>query len=73
LRAALCRCASQAEQTRRSIVAPAERSVAAHHKDLTNRTADGRPVNSFRTLLDDLATLSKNRIRIEGTDATEFD
>ena len=63
----------QAEQMRRSIVAPAERSAAARQKGLTKRTADGHPVHSFRTLLDDLATLSKNRIRIDGTDAAEFD
>lgn len=62
----------QADKARRSIVAPAERSAAARQKDLTKRTADGYPVHSFRTLLDDLATLAKNRIRIDGTDA-EFD
>jgi transposase len=58
----------EAERSRRSIVAPAERSVAAKQKDYTKRTEDGYPVHSFRTLLDDLATLAKNRVRINGSD-----
>jgi transposase len=60
----------EAEKARRSIVAPAERSSAAQHKDATKRTADGYPVHSFQTLLDDLATLSKNRVHL--SDETEF-
>jgi hypothetical protein len=61
----------EAERSRRSIVAPAERSLTAHLKDATKRTAGGYPVHSFRTLLDDLATLAKNRIRLNGSE-TEF-
>lgn len=53
-----------AEVTRESIVAPAPRSHAAQQKDLTQRTKDGYPVHSFRTLLTDLATLAKNRVRV---------
>lgn len=56
-----------AESLRRSIVAPAERSPAAHQKDRTKRTADGLPVHSLRTLLADLGTLAKNRVRLRGT------
>ena len=54
----------EAERLRRSIVAPAERSPAARQKDASKRTEDGQPVHSFRTLLDDLATVAKNRIRL---------
>jgi len=53
----------QAEAKRRSVVAPAERSDAARAKDRTKHTPDGQPVHSFRTLLADLATLTKNRVR----------
>lgn len=58
----------QTARSRRSIVAPAERSVAAKQKDRTKRTEDGYPVHSFRTLLEDLATLAKNRVRVSGND-----
>ncbi len=59
----------EAEQTRQSIVAPAPRSDAAHEKDFTKRTADDRPVESFQTLLDNLGTLTKNRVRMANTGA----
>jgi hypothetical protein len=36
------------------------------------QTADGLPVHSFRTLLLDLATLAKNRVRVPDSQA-EFD
>jgi transposase len=62
----------EAEQTRRSIVAPAKRSDAAKHKDFAKRTVDDYPVHSFRTLLADLATLAKNRIRLIDNEAAEF-
>jgi len=62
----------EAERTRRSIVAPAQRSRAAKAKELTKRTAEDYPVHSFQTLLADLATLAKNRVRLTGTDAAEF-
>ncbi len=41
-------------------------------KDKSKRTADGQPVHSFRTLLDDLATLTKNRVRLEDAESAEF-
>jgi hypothetical protein len=53
-----------AEAARQSIVAPAQRSAKAKSKDLLKRTADGMPVHSFQTLLKDLATLTRNEVRI---------
>lgn len=54
------------------IVARAPRSQAARQKDKTRQTANGLPVHSFQTLLADLATLAKNRVRLPGSQA-EFD
>jgi hypothetical protein len=48
---------------RSSIVAPARRSPSALQKARRKRTANGEPVHSFRTLLKDLATLTRNRVR----------
>lgn len=53
----------QAQAARASIVAPAQRSLAAKRKALTKQTADGIKVHSFQTLLGDLATIVKNRIQ----------
>jgi hypothetical protein len=52
-------------------VAPAPRSAEAQRKDRTQRTAEGFPVHSFRTLLADLGTLVKNKVipRGAGPDA----
>ena len=58
-----------AERGRTSIVARAPRSQAALQKDETRQTAGGLPVHSFRTLLTDLATLAKNRVRVPGSPA----
>ena len=44
-------------------VAPAKRSDAATAKASTRVTADGRPALSFRSLLDHLATLTRNDVR----------
>ena len=52
-----------AQAQRPSIVAPAQRSQSAHKKAASKQTADGRPTHSFRTLLADLATLTRNRVR----------
>ena len=62
-----------AEAMRKSIVSPAPRSMAARAKDATKRTKDDYPVESFRSLLDDLGTLAKNRVRIRGTDAEFYE
>ncbi len=46
-----------------SPVKPAQRSRAARNKASSQRTPDGLPVQSFQTLLGDLATLTRNRVR----------
>jgi len=59
-----------AEALRKSIVQQAQRSPRAKRKEVTKRTDDGHAVHSFQTLLEDLATLAKNRIRpAEGPEA----
>ncbi len=52
-----------AEAQRASVVAPAQRSPRALRKAQTHQNDDGVPVHSFQTLLHDLATVTKNRIR----------
>jgi hypothetical protein len=54
--------AAQAQRT--SIVAPAQRSASAQQKAASKQTADGLPVHSFQSLLADLATLTRNRVRM---------
>ncbi len=56
-----------------SPVAPAERSTPAQQKAHSKRTADQLPVQSFQSLLGDLATIVKNRIRPRTTADTAFD
>jgi hypothetical protein len=51
-------------------VAPAQRSPAAKRKAGTKQTEDGFPVSSFRDLLDALATLCRNRVRLHGSEAS---
>lgn len=51
------------EARRPSPVAKAQVSPAARQKAKTKRTDDGLPVHSFRTLLADLATLTRNTVR----------
>jgi Transposase DDE domain len=53
-----------AKKGRSSPVAPAKVSAAAKAKAASRKTADGRPVHSFRTLLQDLATLTRNTVRL---------
>jgi len=48
---------------RTSPVAKAKVSPAARRKAARKRTADGHPVHSFRTLLQDLANLTRNSVR----------
>ncbi len=52
--------------TRPSPVAPAQRSPSALAKAATKATPGGRPVHSFATLLDDLATIAASRIQPAG-------
>jgi hypothetical protein len=59
-----------AEAQRVSPVAKAKVSKAAYRKASTQRTNGGdgevQPVHSFRTLLDDLATLTRNAVCFGG-------
>jgi hypothetical protein len=52
---------------RPSPVAKATVSPAARAKAARKRTADGQPVHSFRTLLQDLANLTRNTVRFGDT------
>lgn len=61
-----------AEASRASIVSPAPRSKAAQRKDSTKRTDANEPVHSLRTLLADLGTLCKNRVRVKPHASSEF-
>ena len=54
--------AEGAEARRPSVVAPAKRSMSAQDKAATRTTTDGDPVHSFRTLIDDLATITRNTV-----------
>ena len=62
-----------AQARRSSVVAPAVPSPNAQRKAPTLRTPDDLPVHSFRTLLNDLATIVKNRIQPKSSDATTFE
>jgi len=63
----------QAQAARTSIVAPARRSDAARRKAATRETDEGLKVHSFQTLLRDLATIVKNRIRPKDEKIPAFD
>jgi len=60
------------EALRASVVAPAQRSPGAQRKAITRRTDDGQPVHSFQTLLQDLGTVARNRIRFASGDETDM-
>ena len=62
-----------AQAARTSAVAPAEVSPSAQDKARSKRTASGESVHSFRTLPDDLATITKNRVVAPLADAEPFD
>jgi Transposase DDE domain len=64
---------ASADAQRDSPVAPAEPSPSAQDKARTLRTPDDLPVHSFQTLLADLATIAKNRIRPKLPGADRFD
>ncbi len=53
-----------AAEQRASVVAKAEVSPAAKRKKARRKTDDDLPVHSFRTLLEDLATATRTRLRI---------
>jgi hypothetical protein len=54
-------------------VAPAQRSHAADHKAATKTTTEDLPATSFTALLDHLATLTRNHLRVAGHDQSSFD
>ncbi len=62
-----------ADAQRDSIVTPAKPSPSAQDKARTLRTEGGFPVHSFQTMLADLATIAKNRIRPKLPGADSFD
>jgi hypothetical protein len=55
---------------RQNPVAPAKRSTAADRKAARHRDHNDQPVRSFRGLLDHLATLTRNQIKLPGTPTT---
>lgn len=59
----------RAAQAERDPVAPAQRSARALRKASTQRLDDGRPAHSFRTLLEELASVVRNTCRTRGADA----
>ena len=61
-----------AEAMRHSVVAPSQVSASARAKARSKRNAEGDPVHSFRTLLDDLATLSVNTVQPRLPDTEAF-
>lgn len=62
-----------AEAQRDSVVEPAQRSPSAQQKALSKRTKENLPVHSFRTLLKDLATISKNLVKPRLKSAPSFE
>lgn len=54
-------------------VAPARRSAAAEHKAATKTTSNDLPARSFTSLLDHLATLTRNTVRVAGYAHSGFD
>jgi Transposase DDE domain len=51
-------------------VAKAVRSRSAHRKAQSKRTTTGETAHSYRSLLAELATLTRNTVRLQGTAAT---
>jgi transposase len=51
-----------AQAARKSVVAPATRSPQALQKIHSKQTDDGKPVQSFQTLMADLGTITKNTV-----------
>jgi transposase len=60
----------QAAKATRDPVAPARRSAAAEQKASSKQLDDGTPVHSFRTLLEELATIVRNTCRVPRTAST---
>ncbi len=62
----------QAKQ-QRDPVAPAERSAPAQQKARSHTLADGSQAHSFRTLIEDLATIVRNTCRVPGEQTPSAD
>lgn len=62
----------EAPPERIDVVGPPERSASARAKEGTHRTPDGLPVQDFRSLLRELATLTRNRVVIGDAPALEI-
>ncbi len=62
-----------AQATRPSVVAPARVSASAQTKAQRKQNSAGWPVQSFRTLLDNLATITINRVVPSLPNAKPFD
>ena len=60
----------EAKLVAEDVVAPARRSASALAKAHTQRLADDTVVHSFRSLLTQLATLTKNTVRVPSSPAT---
>ncbi len=63
----------EAQDARSSVVEPAEVSSSARNKARRRRTTSGEPVHSFRTLLDDLATICRNKVVVPSDNAEPFE
>lgn len=61
-----------AQQAWTSVVAPAARSEAVRRKLATRKTDDGMPLHSFKTLMDDLATVTRNTVRFPGVEQSIY-
>jgi len=62
----------QAAAARASIIAPAQRSSAAHRKAASKCTEDGVPVHSFQSLLSELATFTRNTMAVANAQDDTF-
>lgn len=60
----------EGEALRGSVVSPARRSPGALAKSQRRQTEDGMPTHSFRTLLSDLATLTRNSVHLRPSSNT---
>lgn len=63
----------EAPPERTDAVAPPERSAAARAKDALHHTPDGLPVHSFKTLLTELGTLTRNRVVLGADERAAFE
>lgn len=63
---------AEAVAARSSIVAPAQRSKAAHRKATTKRTDDDLAVHSFQSLLAELATFTRNTMAMAAAPQDTF-